>query len=181
MDYTPAVLKNKGVPVQYAKVRVEGASWVTVYDSDGEQELEEGYLRFTHNIIADIEELWEGLSEWQEAMESKPVSTLRRTIGLMLNEPLEQVGVRMVEGNLVEYTNGVGVAWALANGVDPIVASQLLIQSKAAAESQIELLDQELKKSVDDLKAIHGPKPSPRGAKAGTKDSKTSGKQAPPK
>ena len=187
MDYTPAVLKNKGVPVQYCKVRLEDDSWVPVWDSEGELELEEGYVRFTHNIIADLEELWEGLPEWQEAMEVKPVSTLRRTLGLMLSEPLAQVGARMVEGRLAEYTNAVGVAWALANGVDPPMAQRLLEQSRAAVDSQMNLLDEQLEQSVNAMEtaaenvATRGKKQSQSGAKSDTKGSKTSGKQAPPK
>ena len=187
MDYTPAVLKNNGVPVPYCKVRLEGENWQPVWDSEGELELEEGYVRFTHNIIAEVEELWEGLTEWQEAMELKPVSTLRRTLGLMLGEPLGQVGARMVEGRLTEYTNAVGVAWALANGVDPTVAQRLLEQSRAAVNSQISLLDDQLSQSVQEMEdavknaAIRGKKQSQHGAKAGTKPTKTSGKQPPPK
>ena len=187
MDYTPAVLKNKGVPVYYCKVRLDGENWQPVWDSEGELELEEGHIRFTHNIIADVEELWEGLTEWQEAMETKPVSTLRRTLGLMLGEPLGQVGARMVEGRLTEYTNAVGVAWALANGVDPTVAQRLLEQSRAAVDSQLSLLDEQLKQSVQEMEdavktvATRGKKQSQHGAKAETKPTKTSGKQAPPK
>lgn len=181
MDYTPAVLKNKGVPVSVAKLHEEGASWVRVFDEAGEQELEDAHIRFTHNVIADIEELWDGLPEWQMALETKPVSTLRRTMGLLLNEPVDKAGLRMVEGNLTEYTNAVGVAWALANGVDPTVASRLLAQSVIVADSQIETLNNQIAETIEELEEVtHGDKPSPRGAKP-TKGTKTSGKQAPPK
>ena len=117
----------------------------------------------------------------------KPVSTLRRTLGLMLSEPLAQVGARMVEGRLAEYTNAVGVAWALANGVDPTMAQRLLEQSRAAVDSQMNLLDEQLEQSVNAMEtaaenvATRGKKQSQSGAKSDTKGSKTSGEPAPPK
>jgi predicted PP-loop superfamily ATPase len=90
--------------------------------------------------------------------------------------------MRMVEGKLTEYTNAVGVAWALANGVDPTVASRLLKQAEAAVDSQTTMLNDELRKTVEEMEAeaTHGEQPSPVGAKP-TKGSKTSGKPAPPK
>jgi hypothetical protein len=182
MDYTPAVLKNKGIPVEIAKLREEDGAWVSVFDSEGVLETEEFNVKFTHNIIADIEELWDGLQEWQVAMESKPVSTLRRTFGLLLGEPLDKTGTMMVEGNLTEYTNAVGVAWALANGVDPTVASRLLKQAEAAVDSQTTMLNEELNKTIEEMEneATRGDQPSPLGAKQ-AKGTKTSGKPAPPK
>lgn len=152
MDYTPAVLKNKGVPVNIATLREEGkGKWVPVYDAEGEQETEEFWVKFTHNIIADIEELWEGLQEWQESMETKPVSTLRRTFALLLKESIEKAGMRLIEGRLTDYTGAIGVAWALANGVDPTVAQRLLVQAYTAADLQIELVNEELKKAVTEI------------------------------
>ena len=152
MDYTPAVLKNKGVPVNIVVLREEGkGKWVSVYDAEGVQETEEFYVRFTHNVIADIEELWEGLQEWQEAMESKPVSTLRRTFALLLKESVEKAGMRLVEGRLTDYTGAIGVAWSLANGVDPIVAHRLLVQAYTAADLQIEMVNKELEKAVEEI------------------------------
>jgi len=181
MDFTPAVLKNKGVPVKVAALREENGVWSPIYDSEGVQDTEQIYVKFTHNIIADIEELWDGLQEWQMAMDAKPVSTLRRTMGLLMVESVDKAGLRMIEGNLTEYTNAVGVAWALANGVDPTVARRLLEQAEVAADSATVMLNDELKKTVEEMEeATLGEQPSPVGAKP-TKGSKTSGKQAPPK
>ena len=116
-------------------------------------------------------------------MGSKPVSTLRRTLGLLLKEPLDKTGMRMIEGNLTDYTNAVGVGWALANGVDPTVASRLLKQAQSAVDSQTKILNDELTKTVAEMEEAEdtlGEPQSQRGAKQ-TKGTKTSGKQAPPK
>jgi hypothetical protein len=182
MDYTPAVLRNKGVPVRMAALRNEDGAWVQIYDSEGNIETEEFHVRFTHNTIADIEEVWDGLPDWQEAMAAKPVSTLRRTYGLILTEPVEKVGMRLLEGQLGSYNNAIGTAWALANGVDPTVASRLLAEAEVATDSQVKMLNDELLETLDEVeeekKATRGKQPSQPGAKGQTKGTKTSGTKA---
>ena len=185
MDYTPEVLRNKGVSVQIAQLRQEGADWKPIYNEDGELETEELWIKFTHNIIADIEEIYDSLAEWQEAMANKPISTLRRTIGLIKAEPVEKIGLRLIEGQINSYSNAIGAAWGLANGVDPTVASRLLEQAEVAADSQIEMMNQELITALDELdEAIEtdtlGSSQSQPGATQ-DKTSTDSGKQAPPK
>jgi hypothetical protein len=189
MDYTPAVLRNKGVPVRIARLEGEKGSFAQVRDSEGNVESEEFFVRFTHNTIADIEELWEGLPDWQDAMANKPISTLRRTFALLMGRGVEEAGLSLLEGELGTYNNAIGTAWALANGVDPTVASRLLAQAQVATESQITMLNEELKTTLAEAEeeqkqmkgtGTPGKKPSAPGAKR-TKDSKTSGKPAPPK
>ncbi len=167
--------------MRIAEVREEDGGWVPIFDAEGEQETKELFIKFTHNIIADIEEVWEGLEEWQSQMEIKPVSTLRRTLALMTRESVEVIGVQMIEGRLPEYSNAIGVAWSIANGVDPTMASRLLTQAEAALDSQIKTLNEELGENLAELeKDTLGSKPSQRGAKS-AKTTKSSGKKAPPK
>ena len=130
MEYTAEILRNKGVPIEVADVIHIDGDWPLQYTPEGELKTETIYVRFTHNVIADIEELWGGLDKWQAQMETKPVSTLRRILSLIENEPLEVTGARMIEGRLPEYSNAIGVAWAMANGVDPEIASQLLVEAE---------------------------------------------------
>jgi len=154
MDFTPDVLRNKGIPVALAKVVKGEDDWKPVYLPGGEAETEVFHVKFTHNFIADIEDEWDGLDEWQVAMETKPVSTLRKTMSIVLMEPIHKVGARLLEGRLPEYNNAIGVAWALANGVDPTIASQLLEQANQAADSQIEMLNQELVKTAEEVQNL---------------------------
>lgn len=185
MDYTPEILRNKGVPIVLANIRRGEDDWIPVYDANGDLETVETYVKFTHNIIADIEEAFDGLENWQEAMQTKPVSSLRKTLALILLEPVEQIGAKLVEGRLPEYSNAVGVAWSLANGVDPALASRLLKTATVQVDSQIEVLNSEIGTVVDEVEAeaeklTRGKTQSPPGAKQ-TKGTKTSGKQAQPK
>ena len=174
MDFSSAVLRNKGVPVLLAEVRKGTNDWEVIYNSEGNAESKVVHLRFTHNTIADIEENFNGLSEWQEAMEEKPVSTLRKTIALILLEPTDKVGVMMLEGRLPEYNNAIGVAWGMANGVDPNLASQLLEQANLTVDSQIQMLNHEMTEALDLITDTLGEELSQPGAKP-TSDSETSG------
>lgn len=150
MDYSPEILRNKGIPVRFACVVRGNDDWVQEFGPDGGKE-EERYLKFTHNTIADIEEEWDGLSNWQESMEDKPVSTLRKTLALIFLEPKDKIGSMLLEGRLPEYNNAIGVAWAMANGVDPEIASQLLEQAEKAVDSQIGLINDEILKATESL------------------------------
>ena len=174
MDFSSAVLRNKGIPVLLAEVRRGDDDWEVVYDSEGNPKVEEVHIKFTHNTIADVEETFDGLTEWQEAMEAKPVSTLRKTFSLLTLEPVDKVGVMMLEGRLPEYNNAIGVAWAMANGVDPTIASQLLEQAALAVDSQIEILNDQMNQTLDLIADIPGEEQSQPGAKP-TSDSTTSG------
>ena len=171
-EFSPAILRNKGVPIVLHNVRrSDDNEWVGIYDSDGTPETSTYYVRFTHNVIADIEERWDGLEKWQESIDSKPVSTMRSTLGILILETPEKTGAMMVEGRLAEYNNAIGVAWALANGVDPTVASQLLQEANKTVDSQINALNSEMVKTLEGVTEIRegldtlGEKQSLPGAK----------------
>ena len=154
MDYSPEILRNKGVPVQFHTVTKGDDDWQSVYGPDGptHQTL---YIRFTHNIIADLEDRYDGIMNWQSAREDKPVSTLRSTLAIILTEEsTDKVGAMLIEGRLPEYNNAIGVAWALANGVDPEIAGPLLEQAMIATDSQIDAINKELQKATTDIGEI---------------------------
>jgi hypothetical protein len=145
MDYTPLVLKNKGIPVQFCVVKkVSDVDYEREYDEVGEPLKETVYIRFTNNVIADIEEHWGNLEAWQTSLEAQPITTLRQTIAFATKRPVRSVGEAMIEGESMDYSNAIGVAWALANGVDPIAASRMLKQSKVLAEEQRKILSEAL-------------------------------------
>lgn len=145
MDYSPIVLKNKGVPVQFAAVtKISDSEYERQYDEVGEPIIETVNVRFTNNIIADIEEHWGTLDVWQQTLEAKPITTLRQTLAYATRRPLLLVGEAMLEGETMQYSNAIGVAWAIANGVDPIVASTMLKQSSVLAEEQRKILKEAL-------------------------------------
>lgn len=164
MDYTPIVLKNKGVPVEFAVVEKSGDGYYKrKFNEEGEFETEKVFVRFTHNTIADIEDKYSTLELWQAALESKPTSTLRDSMALAMRKDPYEVGEAMIEGRIYEYSNAVSTAWAIANGMDPTLASRLLRQGNELAEKQIE----ESKKQMETI--IQEDSPGKTGSRSGTK------------
>ena len=154
MDYSPLVLKNKGVPCLFAKTNKTGPSeedWARVVNEEGEPITEVIHVRFTNNSISDIEELFGNLEKWQETLEQKPYTTLRQTLAFVMKRSLYDVGEAMLDGEIVTYSNVIGTAWSIANGVDPILASRMLSQTIALAEENKKQLTENLAKALPDL------------------------------
>lgn len=148
MDYTPVVLKNKGVPCEFAKTQKTEISWQRITDEEGEPQKETLFVKFTNNSISDIELHFNGLEAWQEQLEKFPITTIRQTLAFVLRRDVFDVGEAMLDGEVVMYSNVIGTAWSIANGVDPITASQLLKQSVGLANEQKQALNEELNKTM---------------------------------
>lgn len=168
MDYSPIVLKNKGIPCAFAKVvKIDGDMYERVFDDEGNVVTETLMIRFTNNTIADIEQHWGNLEAWQDGLTTRPVSTCRDTLSFALRRPAMEVGEAMLDGEIMAYSNTIGVAWAIANGVDPIVASKMLKQSAVLAEAQKETLNKALEQTnqtIQDSLGDSGSKPGPKRA-----------------
>ena len=179
MDYSPIVLKNKGVPTQFYKTKKVDSNvdvWEREYDELGEPIIVESYVRFNNNVIADIEVHWGSLEEWQEKLEKQPVNTLRQTLAFATRRHNSDIGEAMLDGEVLGYSNVIGTAWAIANGVDPIKASRMLKQSTELAEEQKRLLNEamdEQQEKTQDFLGSSGTQPGPKRA-ARTKSSGTS-------
>lgn len=128
MDQTPNVLRNRGIPVFVAAVTAlpSGENWSVVLDDEGQPVTEELLVRFDGNGIADIEEAFGSLEAYEQALEGTVFSTVRKTLAIAWNLPVREIGVRMLPGKIDEYATAIGVALALANGVDPTQAARLL-------------------------------------------------------
>jgi hypothetical protein len=166
MDYSPIVLKNKGISVEVAKVKqVEPQVWEREYDEVGETVKETVFIRFSNNVISDIEDHWGSLDLWQQALEQRPVSTIRQTLAYSLKKAPDAIGEMMLEGQTIHYSNAIGVAWALANGVDPTSASRMLKQSAELAEEQKKMLNEQINQSTVMMENSLGKSGTQPGAK----------------
>jgi hypothetical protein len=179
MDYSPIVLKNKGVPTKFYKTKkVEGGLdlWEREYDDVGEPIIVESFVRFNNNIIADIEVHWGSLEDWQDKLEKQPVHTLRQTLAFATRRHNVDIGEAMLDGEVLGYSNVIGTAWAIANGVDPIMASRMLKQSAELAVEQKRMLNEAMsqqQEKTQDFLGSSGTQPGPKRA-ARTKSSGTS-------
>lgn len=167
MDYTPIILKNKGVPVEFAVVEKQSdGTYRRKYDEAGEFEKKKVFIRFTHNTIADIEDQYSTLELWQIAMDTRPTHTLRDSMALALNIDKHEVGESMIEGRIYEYSNAVSTAWGIANGMDPTVASRLLRQGNELAEKQIQENQEQMMQAVA---KVTEDSPGKTGSRSGAK------------
>lgn len=175
MDYSPIVLKNKGIPCSFAKTKkIDEATYERQFDEEGNPVLENLMIRFTNNTIADIEQHWGNLELWQEALAQRPTTTCRDTLAFSLKRNPLDIGEAMIEGEIMTYSNVIGIAWAIANGVDPIVASRMLKQSAALAEAQKEVLNKAMEESNQTIQDSLGNSGSKPGSKRAAR-SKSSG------
>lgn len=182
MDYTPTVLKNKGISCQFCKTQKTDSNsngWSRVFDDKEELVTETLLIRFNNNSISDIEEFWGGLESWQDALEKKPYNTMRQTLSFVLGRELHDVGEAMIDGDIVAYSNVIGSAWSIANGVDPIVAGQMLTQAFRLAEENKKTLQKNLEEMIPTLEiqqtesdsgnsgSVSGPKRASRSKTSG--------------
>ena len=168
MDYTPTILKNKGILCQFAKTQKTGSN-----ESDWAEMLDENE-EVIKETISSIEEHYNGLEAWQDALDKKPYNTRRQTLAYVLNRNLYDMGEAMLDGEIVTYSNVIGTAWSIANGLDPEVASRMLAQALGLAvenKKQLELKMEDLMPAVSDSGnsgSASGPKRAVRSKSSGS-------------
>lgn len=91
-----------------------------------------------------------GLEAFQKAMEVRQVGTIRKVIAIALGYTVEEAGLAMDPGLMLEYQNAVGVAWSIAQGVDPTDAAKVLHKAAAAVAAQRASLASQLEKTMDE-------------------------------
>lgn len=148
--------------------------WERTYTEDGEVEKTVHHIKFTNNVISDIEVHFGGLEAWQQSLEKFPITTVRQTFAFVLKRELMEVGEAMLDGEVVMYSNVIGTAWSIANGVDPTTASLMLRQSVGLANEQKQALNEELNKSLEKLDSSPGLSGTDSGPKRASR-SKSSG------
>ncbi len=136
-----AVLKNKGVPVTlYDLVRGEDGQptrpFRRVTTQAGEPVETEVWVQLTNMALADVEDKYGSLGEWETAMRAKPFNTLIDTLSIALDLDRRAVGTAMIDGRLEDYSTAVGAAFMLANGVDPGRVGEVVARGVRAAETQ---------------------------------------------
>lgn len=145
---SPAVLKNRGVPVPVHKLS-DGDGTLPpsrVYNDAEEPVFEDRYVKITNNALSDIEDLdygFGGLEEWQAELNSRAYTTVRKTLAIVWGyDPrnrlhLLEVGQAMVDGQIDTYVTALGASYMIANGLDPTAAGELLeIGMDAASEKR---------------------------------------------
>lgn len=125
-DYPPTVLLNEGVPVTLG----------------GEQRR----VRFTNAVLCKIEATWGSVAAWQQANQDTPATHLRDTLAVMFDlTPDEVSGMLDAPGapNWKQYSEACGIAYAIANGVDPTQAVSYILAARqqGLTPEQVKLIE----------------------------------------
>lgn len=151
-----SVLKNKGIPVPVHALETgpdgnPALPYRRLVTQAGDPVEVEMWVRLTNLGLADLEEKWGGLQQWQEALASKPFSTLLDTLAIVWEEPRRAAGLRMIDGGTDDYSTAIGAAFMLANGVPPERVGEVIARGvRASAAERARLLDEGLREILAD-------------------------------
>lgn len=184
----PYILRNRGVPITLFRLQ-DGQLPDPPDDLDDEDDwsppTRKVHLRFDANAIAGIEEAFDGLvaddvweddegrhretrtyygtEAFQKALEVKTNATIRRVLSIAFDVEETEMGRAMIPDKLIDYNNAVGVAWSIAQGVDPSEAARMLQKADAAVAAQRAALASELEKMMDEGEESTTDSPGPTG------------------
>lgn len=156
------------VHVTSPSVMVDPATGAALRDKDGVPIIQE-------QIVSARTETFYGMEAFQKAMEVKQNKTTRDAIAIALGMEPRACGNVLLDGEMATYASQVGIAWSLANGLDPTSASGALRRALGAVEKQRlavgDALEREILAQEDDTPGTPGSEPGPAPIEA----SRTSG------
>lgn len=103
---------------------------------------------YEEKVVGQEERVFYGMEAFQYAMTAKMTGTVRRVLAIALGVSVEEAGNAMDPGRMIEYQTAVGVAWSIAQGVDPTDAAKVLDQATQAAAAAKSRLASELTKTM---------------------------------
>jgi hypothetical protein len=135
-EVTPRIVRAQPVNVRLAVLRLVsngGEDKPAVYEQT--DEVEEIGVRFTANLLCDIEEQYGSVAVWQQYTDLKPYSTVRDTFAMITGRPATEIGDALLQDEWYNYLAAIGEAFALANGVDPTRAAEEVAPFRARAQA----------------------------------------------
>jgi hypothetical protein len=108
-----------------------------------------------------------GVEAFEQALQQKVQTATRRVLAIAMGVPEEQAGAAMIPGKAMEYQTAVGVAWAIAQGVDPTVAARMLHEGLAAVAEGRDAMASQLEKMMARGEGSTTEAPGPTGSPPG--------------
>jgi hypothetical protein len=108
---------------------------------------------YVEKVVGSEERVYYGQEAFQAAMQGKPMKTIRDTMAAALRCSPETMGERMIQSEGLDYQNAVGVAWALAQGLDPTDAARMLQSARAALAARVQSLGSDMEKMMEQASA----------------------------
>ena len=175
---TPAVLRNRGVPVAVHVVEAETATrFRRTFDADtGEPVQETRHVALTAWTLARIEEKWGDMDGWQKAAVDKPYLTAVETLALVWDMPTPAVGTMLLDGALEDYNTALAGAFMLANGADGDAVVRVLtaaekvgVATRAAVADEAAKIATEMDEAMVELdRAMAADTPGTSGSEPGS-------------
>jgi hypothetical protein len=161
------VLRNKGVPIEAAVI----TNGERTFNGD-DLVVETRYVRFGNNEIADLEDAFGDMEGFSEATAKTPSRAVRGALACAWGVEPRVAGLMMLDGRLNDYATAVSTALAIANGVDPTQAAELLrVGVKAAdkmSEARTAMIAETIAKADAAVEALaEAPSPGPSGSEPG--------------
>lgn len=158
MEYTPQILRAKGVAIPVAQVtrtaekvgppptdplddeREVVVRYETATGDDGAVLEEEHplWLRFTMNVIADLEERYGSQAAFQRDFQMRPVAAIRTVLSVAFGMDEREAGARILGEHIDMYRSAIGAAWGLAHGMDPSPLARALREAARAGRTKLD-------------------------------------------
>ncbi len=110
-------------------------------------------------VVGYEERVFYGVQAFEQSLSQKTMKTVRAIFAIAFGLGETEAGNAMIPDKAMEYQTAVGVAWAIAQGVDPTEAAKILRQGLAAVEEGRASLASELRKTMgpDEASTIEAP------------------------
>lgn len=138
-----------------------------VYDGEGKPLVGPDGPVVEDRIVGYEDRNFYGVEAFEQALQQKVQTATRRVLAIAMGVPEEQAGAAMIPGKAMEYQTAVGVAWAIAQGVDPTVAARMLHEGLAAVAEGRDAMASQLEKMMGQGGASTTDPPGPTGSPPG--------------
>ncbi len=177
MEPNAVILKNRGVSLRMAATEANGDSFRAkiLDEATGEPVVENVWVRFTANEVADIEETFGSIDKFQTSMSEKPTSTVRTAIAIATGRAPRDVGAAMLPDETTQYMVSVQVAWAVAMGImDPTRGVRTLEEQRKAMRANVNAAREEIDRGLDEGALIpENGSPGGNGSAPGSRQEET--------
>lgn len=146
-EVTVNVLRNKGCPVQLAKLDADGD---VKRDAEGAEVKHELWLRFDANSLSEIEMRFGSIDDFEAALNLRPFASIRAALAFALGHDEPTMGKMLLTDQTAEYSNSIGTSLALATGVDPTKALQMYERGLQLGATLRAKLDEALQEMLDE-------------------------------
>lgn len=108
-----------------------------------------------------------GQEAFEHSLKTHPMSTALRVLAVGLGMSEDAMGEAMIPSLHIDYQNAIGVAWAIAQGMDPTEAARMLQRAAAAAAAARQRLASELTETMAAVEDETTGSPGPTGVEPG--------------